>query len=72
MRKIILITFLLGAGLFGSRAQTMLIEAESFSNKGAWVIDQQNMDQMGSPYLLAHGLGIPVQDAVTSIQITPE
>ncbi|MEN6455496.1 MAG: FAD-dependent oxidoreductase [Prolixibacteraceae bacterium] len=69
MRKIILITFLLGAGLFGSRAQTMLIEAESFSNKGAWVIDQQSMDQMGSPYLLAHGLGIPVQDAVTSVQI---
>jgi hypothetical protein len=23
------------------------------------------MDQMGSPYLLAHGLGTPVKDAVT-------
>ena len=24
------------------------------------------MDQMGSPYLLAHGLGVPVKDAVTT------
>ncbi|MGD9558779.1 MAG: hypothetical protein AB7V25_17260 [Mangrovibacterium sp.] len=70
MRKIVLIILLFGAGLFGSRAQTIFIEAESFSNKGAWVIDQQSMDQMGSPYLLAHGLGIPVEDAVTTIPIT--
>lgn len=28
-----------------------------------WVLDQQFMDQMGSPYLLAHGLGTPVSDA---------
>jgi hypothetical protein len=25
------------------------------------------MDQMGSPYLLAHGLGIPVADATISV-----
>ena len=29
-----------------------------------WVLDQQFMDQMGSPYLLAHGLGYPVSDAI--------
>ena len=69
MRKIMLIIFLFGTGLFSSRAQTIFIEAESFDNKGGWVIDQQSMDQMGSPYLLAHGLGIPVDDAVTTIQI---
>ena len=28
-----------------------------FAQLGGWVIDQQFMDQMGSPYLLAHGLG---------------
>ena len=28
------------------------------------------MDQMGSPYLLAHGLGVPVKDAVTSAKFT--
>ena len=27
------------------------------------------MDQMGSPYLLAHGLGVPVKDAVTTVDI---
>lgn len=28
-------------------------------------MDQQFMDQMGSPFLLAHGLGTPVADAIT-------
>lgn len=41
----------------------LLLEAESFSNPGGWVLDQQFMDVMGSPYLLAHGLGRPVADA---------
>jgi hypothetical protein len=46
----------------------VLVEAESFSNHGGWVIDQQSMDQMGSPYLLAHGLGEPVADATTVVK----
>ena len=45
-----------------------LVEAESFSDLGGWGLDQQFMDQMGSPYLLAHGLGEPVRDAVTTVQ----
>jgi hypothetical protein len=44
----------------------LLVEAEAFIDKGGWVVDQQFMDQMGSPYLLAHGLGVPVKDAVTT------
>jgi len=47
--------------------QTILVEAESFDDIGGWVVDQQFMDQMGSPYLLAHGLGKPVNDAVTTV-----
>jgi hypothetical protein len=47
--------------------QTILVEAESFDNPGGWVVDQQFMDQMGSPFLLAHGLGIPVDDATTTV-----
>ena len=43
------------------------VEAERFSNKGGWVVDQQFMDQMGSPYLMAHGFGSPVADAKTRI-----
>lgn len=48
-------------------AQTILVEAEAFTNHGGWVVDQQFMDQMGSPFLLAHGLGQPVADAVTTV-----
>ena len=47
------------------RAQQVLLEAEQFADTGGWDLDQQSMDLMGSPYLLAHGLGVPVQDAAT-------
>ncbi|MBK8980180.1 MAG: FAD-dependent oxidoreductase [Planctomycetes bacterium] len=47
----------------------VLIEAESFADPGGFVVDTQFVDQMGSPYLLAHGLGTPVADAVTTVTI---
>ena len=53
--------------LTGVRAAELLVEAEAFGRKGGWVVDQQFMDRMGSPYLLAHGLGRPVGDAVASV-----
>lgn len=58
------------AGL-GSTAEhhTVLIEAESFDELGGWVIDTQVMDQMGSPFLMAHGLGRPVADAETHVTL---
>jgi len=46
-------------------SETVFLEAESFEDWGGWVNDTQFMDQMGSPYLLAHGLGKPVADAKT-------
>jgi len=48
-------------------AKNVLVEAESFQKLGGWVVDPQFMDNMGSPYLLAHGLGQPVADASTEI-----
>lgn len=45
------------------------LEAESFDTLGGWVIDQRSMAQMGSAYLMAHGMGIPVPDAETRGQI---
>ena len=48
-------------------ASDLLIEAENFSHKGGWVVDQQFMDLMGSPYLMAHGMGVPVEDASTEV-----
>ena len=46
----------------------VVIEAEEFDHWGGWVNDTQFMDQMGSPYLLAHGLGKPVADAKTTVE----
>lgn len=54
---------------FQASAANYLLEAESFANKGGWVVDQQFMDRMGSPYLMAHGLGTPVKDAMTRITL---
>ncbi|MFB3828723.1 MAG: FAD-dependent oxidoreductase [Bryobacteraceae bacterium] len=49
--------------------QSVLVEAEGFEQHGGWVLDQQFMDQMGSPFLLAHGLGVPVADAQTTVRL---
>ncbi len=51
------------------QAATLLVETEAFADKGGWVVDQQFMDQMGSPFLLAHGLGTPVADASTTVDV---
>jgi hypothetical protein len=45
------------------------LEAESFANLGGWLVDQQSMDQMGSSYVHAHGMGVPVPDATTTCTI---
>jgi hypothetical protein len=58
---------ILGAGI--CRAETVLVEAEGFEDLGGWVVDSQFMDQMGSPFLLAHGLGVPVKAARTTVNI---
>jgi hypothetical protein len=50
-----------------ANSSTVLVEAEQFASFGGWSLDQQSMDQMGSPYLLAHGLGDPVADATTTV-----
>jgi hypothetical protein len=64
------ILFTLLAGLWAgaqSPAATILVEAESFNNHGGWKLDTQFIEIMGSPYLLAHGLGTPVADASTTV-----
>lgn len=58
--------------LFGTTnlaaGSTILIEAESFDDYGGWSLDTQFMDQMGSPYIIAHGIGKPVVDASTTVK----
>lgn len=58
--------------LFGAEAAEVWVEAEAFADKGGWVVDQQFIDCMGSSYLMAHGLGNPVKDASTTIEIPEE
>ncbi|MBN2580623.1 MAG: FAD-dependent oxidoreductase [Pirellulales bacterium] len=41
------------------------LEAEQFTDYGGWVNDPQFIETMGSPYLLAQGMGRSVADAVT-------
>ena len=67
-RALLAVSLTAGAA-FAEAAETprdILVEAESFAEKGGWVTDTQFMDQMGSPFLLAHGLGKPVADAATT------
>lgn len=47
----------------------VLVEAESLSSSGGWKLDTQFIREMGSPYLLAHGLGKPVSDASGTIEV---
>ena len=51
------------------RAETLLLEAESFVEHGGWSLDTAFIPIVGSPYLLAHGLGQPVADAVTTVKV---
>jgi hypothetical protein len=52
-------------------AQDVLVESESFVSHGGWKLDTQFITEMGSPYLLAHGLGQPLDDATTTV-VFPE
>jgi hypothetical protein len=49
-------------------SQDVLVEAESFDDPGGWVVDPQFVDQMGSPYLMAHGMGEIVRNARTKVE----
>lgn len=53
-------------GAFAAWAD-LVVSPLAFESNG-WALDSQFMDVMGSPYLLAHGLGIPVGDAVAEVE----
>ena len=46
---------------------SIFLEASRFDNYGGWVLDTQYIQNMGSAYLLAHGIGEPVKNATTKI-----
>ena len=61
---------LLGAAATTLPAANIFVEAESFASAGGWTLDTQFIEIMGSPYLLAHGMGRPVKDAETKVTFT--
>ncbi|MCE1198571.1 MAG: FAD-dependent oxidoreductase [Marinilabiliales bacterium] len=70
MKRLLLsLIFLALAQMLPAQIHPQLIEAESFADKGGWVVDPQFVEQMGSPYLLAHGMGHPVKDAETQFSL---
>lgn len=50
-------------------ADTVFVEAESLTSPGGWKLDTAFTNIVGSPYLLAHGLGKPVADATGTVRI---
>jgi hypothetical protein len=57
----------LALALPASAADSLFVEAEAFSDRGGWSVDSQFILNMGSAYLMAHGLGVPVDDATTEV-----
>ena len=54
------------AGLSAPPA-SRFVECETFTDYGGWVVDPHSMKRMGSSYLMAHGYGTPVRDAIEKI-----
>jgi len=64
-----IILLLLVLLMVSSCHKEIFVECESFEKKGGWVVDPQFVEQVGSPYLMAHGMGEPVENASTTIDI---
>ena len=49
-------------------AAGIFLECESFDRLGGWTVETQSMRQLGSSYVMAHGYGRSVEDAVTAVK----
>lgn len=45
------------------------VEAEDFTDYGAWKLDTQFVHKMGSAYLIACGVGTPIGEASTEVRL---
>ncbi len=50
-------------------ADTIWIDAADFQNYGGWLLDTQFIHLMGAPYLIAAGLGTPVDNAAVAFDV---
>jgi FAD-dependent oxidoreductase family protein len=69
--SIVLLSSILVSSLTATplQAETIWLEAEQFDDSGGWVNDAQFIDQMGSPYMMAIGMGKPVADATVQVTV---
>ncbi len=70
MRTCFAIVLFLATGCLtclASERKLVWLETERFDQYGGWTNDAQFVDQMGSPYLMAIGLGKPAADASTAV-----
>ena len=65
--KMFLSTTLLASLALATNAARVEVYPQSF-DAGGWALDAQFMDTVGSPYLLAHGLGVRVYDDMLTIE----
>lgn len=56
------------AGLQAAAGVRVAVHPQAF-DAGGWKLDVQFIDEMGSPYLLAHGAGVPVGDAYATVTL---
>ncbi len=62
-----LLAMLLASLALATNAARVEVYPQSF-DAGGWALDAQFMDTVGSPYLLAHGLGVRVLDAKARVE----
>ncbi|NRB53080.1 MAG: FAD-dependent oxidoreductase [Saprospiraceae bacterium] len=67
--QLLIIAFICCCFAWATAQDEALIEAESFLDKGGWMTDPQFIEQMGSTYLMAHGMGKVVKNASTKIEL---
>ena len=63
------ITLLCAGFVTGAACATIVAIPPQAFDAGGWSLDARFMDVMGSPYLLAHGLGVPVADATAAVEV---
>ncbi len=68
-RHLALITAFTVLALAAHADDPLFIEAEAFADHGGWSLDTSFTNVIGSPYLLAHGLGKAVADAKTTLKV---
>ena len=70
MQTCILVALLFGVACATASGRGVVwVEAERFGDRGGWTADAQFIGQMGSPYVMAIGLGTPVKDAATTVAV---